>query len=126
MTNNNCVFCNYESLAVLCESETMYLMMDEYPVSKGHMLVIPKRHVKSFFDMLDRELFEMYQLLQWGKNKLRKQYHPSGYNIGINEGKVAGQTIMHLNIHLIPRYEDDVDNPIGGIRGVIPDKKTYK
>ena len=100
-------------------------VFDEFPVSIGHTLIIPKRHVESLFELTDEELKDIYTLIVQSKNKLDELYKPDGYNIGINEGRAAGRTIDHVHIHIIPRYIGDVENPRGGIRGVIPDKKEY-
>jgi len=99
--------------------------LDGYPVSKGHCLVIPRRHVASFFDCTSDERMEMLELLAEAKSLLDLQYHPDGYNIGLNNGAAAGQTVMHVHMHLIPRYRGDVRDPRGGVRWVIPDKAAY-
>ena len=100
-------------------------MYDKYPVSSGHMLIIPKRHVANFFDTTLEEKLAIFEIIDQCKRKLDEERSPDGYNIGINCGKAAGQTIFHVHVHLIPRYEGDLDNPQGGVRGVIPDKRVY-
>ncbi|MBP8820297.1 MAG: HIT family protein [Syntrophomonadaceae bacterium] len=120
---SNCIFCNQEEIVL--ENELAWARYDKYPVSPGHMLIITKRHVAEFFDTTIEERRALNNLLEEAKKMLHREYSPDGYNIGVNCGTVAGQTIMHLHIHLIPRYQGDIDNPRGGVRGVIPDKRIY-
>ena len=119
----NCVFCNHEN--VIFENELAYAVYYKYPVSEGHMLVITKRHKASFFESTEAEKEALFQMLGKCKDIIEKEHSPDGYNIGINDGEHAGQTIMHLHIHVIPRYKGDVEDPRGGVRGVIPYKKVY-
>ena len=98
---------------------------DGFPVSPGHALIIPKRHVASYFDLSVQEREAMTQMMLDVKQKLDDRFHPDGYNIGINVGEYAGQSIFHCHMHLIPRYKGDVENPKGGVRGVIPSKQKY-
>ncbi len=98
---------------------------DAYPVSPGHTLVIPVRHVSSFFDATPEERAAMFSLLEEAKRQLQVKFCPAGYNIGINDGAAAGQTVNHLHIHLIPRYAGDRPDPRGGVRWVIPEKADY-
>jgi len=98
---------------------------DAYPVAPGHTLVIPLRHVASFFDATPEERAAMLELLDEAKKQLQSEFGPAGYNIGINDGAAAGQTVGHLHIHLIPRYAGDQHDPRGGIRWVIPEKAAY-
>lgn len=121
-----CPFCHLDKEAeVVCETPTCIAFYDKYPVSPGHTLIIPKRHVASYFDLSDAERADMGMMLQHVKQTLDKRYHPDGYNIGINIGTAAGQTVFHVHMHLIPRYKGDVANPKGGVRGVIPEKQRY-
>ena len=120
---NNCIFCNQEEL--ILENELTWARYDKYPVSPGHLLIITKRHVADFFDTTLEERQALNNLSEEAKKMLDREYSPDGYNIGVNCGAAAGQTIMHLHIHLIPRYQGDIDNPRGGVRGVIPDKRIY-
>lgn len=120
---NNCVFC--EKKEYVLENEYAYAIFDEFPVSLGHMLIIPKKHVKDFLVSDQKLRLYLFDLLDDAKKLIDSKYHPSGYNIGMNCGKDAGQSIMHLHIHLIPRYKGDTSNPKGGVRGVIPDKMNY-
>lgn len=121
--NNNCIFCNPTN--ILINGEYAYSRLDGFPVSEGHCLVIPKRHVSSIDELTDSELKDLYVVMNQTKTLLRETYQPDGFNIGINEGEAAGQTVEHLHIHIIPRYEGDVVCPRGGVRGVIPGKKEY-
>lgn len=121
--NNNCIFCNPTDIII--NGEYVYSRLDGFPVSEGHCLIIPKRHVNSIDELSDVELKDLYAVLHQTKILLIETYMPDGFNIGINEGEAAGQTVPHLHIHLIPRYEGDVVCPRGGVRGVIPDKKNY-
>jgi diadenosine tetraphosphate (Ap4A) HIT family hydrolase len=121
-----CPFCSLdENVNIICETQTCVAIYDKYPVSPGHTLIIPKRHVASYFDLTVKERGDMDMMLQFVKQILDKQYHPNGYNIGINVNESAGQTVFHVHMHLIPRYRGDVSNPKGGVRGVIPDKQKY-
>ncbi len=121
--DNKCIFCNQEEL--ILENELAWARYDKYPVSPGHILIITKRHVADFFDTTIKERSALNDLLEEAKKKLDQEYSPDGYNIGVNCNTAAGQTVMHLHIHLIPRYQGDIDNPRGGVRGVIPDKRIY-
>ena len=100
-------------------------MKDQFPVSKGHILIIPYEHTETWFIASEEVRLEMMLALSELKVRLDKDYNPDGYNIGINCGEAAGQSVMHLHVHLIPRYQGDVDVPRGGVRGVIPSKQTY-
>lgn len=120
---HNCPFCHRPD--ILIDGEYTYSRLDGFPVSEGHCLIIPKRHVSSIDELTDVELKDLYTILYQTKIFLRETYQPDGFNIGINEGEAAGQTVEHLHIHIIPRYEGDVVCPRGGVRGVIPGKKEY-
>jgi len=118
-----CPFCdkaNYER-----EGDLAFTKTDSYPVSKGHTLVIPKRHISSYFECTDDERLELWSLVEQVKTLLDSVFEPDGFNIGINIGAAAGQTVPHMHIHVIPRYSGDMDDPRGGVRGVIPDKQKY-
>jgi diadenosine tetraphosphate (Ap4A) HIT family hydrolase len=101
------------------------VIRDAFPVSPGHALIIPKRHIASFFETNEEERKAMLEALDQAKEIFDRELKPDGYNIGINEGLTAGQTIMHLHIHLIPRYKGDSSDPRGGIRWIFPDKARY-
>ena len=100
-------------------------VFDGYPVSRGHMLIIPKSHRTTFFDMTLEEKVDVLHCIDKCKEMLDDMYHPSGYNIGVNVGSDGGQSVMHAHVHVIPRYHGDVPNPLGGVRGVIPNKQQY-
>ncbi|GAB6888456.1 HIT family protein [Desulfothermus okinawensis JCM 13304] len=159
--DQGCIFCNSKNFLkthLIYSGINLYAIFDSYPVSPGHALVVPKRHIPSMFDLTTNEWRELFNILiivkklieqkdlkglyiELIKNskdkkanffynnmlkKLNKNSRIEGYNIGINEGEVAGQTIDHLHIHIIPRYLNDVPNPIGGVRNVIPELGDYK
>ncbi len=109
----------------IIENENAFAIYDGFPVSKGHVLVIPKRVVAEIFDLNDEEYSSCFNLVKDVKKILEEEFKPDGFNIGINNGEKAGQTIFHAHIHVIPRYSGDVDNPRGGIRHVIPGKGDY-
>lgn len=119
----NCAFCDQAEM--IMENRLAWAKYDKFPVSPGHMLIISRRHVSDYFAATGEEHQAFSDLLTEAKKLLDEKYHPDGYNIGVNCGETAGQTIMHLHIHLIPRYHGDIDNPRGGVRGVIPSKRIY-
>lgn len=113
----SCVFCDYlNSKNYILENQLAIAIYDHYPVNKGHVLVIPKRHFASYFEATKEEIIAFNALIHKVKELLDGELKPDGYNIGINVGESAGQTIFHLHIHVIPRYFGDVENPRGGIR----------
>lgn len=118
-----CPFCNPDNIVL--ENAHAFAIFDIYPVNKGHLLIIPKRHVSDFFETTVKEREAINLLLEDGRALLKEKFNPDGYNIGINCGETAGQTIFHVHVHLIPRFEGDMDNPRGGVRGVIPEKRIY-
>ena len=125
--NNPCLFCNSKKSGVVHENELAFASYDTYPVSKYHCLIIPKRHIKDYFDLTDQELIACNKLIKIIKKEILDQDQSvKGFNIGTNIGKVSGQSILHCHFHLIPRREGDVENPQGGIRSVIPNKQHYK
>ena len=125
--NNPCLFCNSTQSGLALENEFAYASYDTYPVSEFHCLIIPKRHVKDYFDLSDDEVIACNNLIKQIKDEiLSKDLSVKGFNVGTNSGVIAGQSIMHCHIHLIPRREGDVDNPQGGVRSVIPLKQHYK
>lgn len=124
----NCTFCEIQDDAKripVAQNELAIAIRDGYPVSNGHTLIIPKRHIRSFFDMTETERSSIFNLLTIAKNNLDQEFGPDAYNIGINDGQNAGQTVPHLHIHLIPRYKGDTEDPRGGIRWIMPDKADY-
>ena len=125
--NNPCLFCNSKASGIAHENNLAYSSYDTYPVSEQHCLIIPKRHVVDYFELSNEELVACNDLIKIVKQEvLDKDKNVKAFNIGTNAGKIAGQSIMHCHIHLIPRREGDVDNPQGGVRSVIPKKQHYK
>ena len=124
--DKSCPFCTEVINRVVEENELALAFLDGYPVTQGHTLIIPKRHVADYFDLVQPELNAIQQLIKSRQSQLRK-VDPTitGFNVGINAGKSAGQTVFHCHIHLIPRRHGDMDNPRGGVRGVIPEKQKY-
>ena len=125
--NNPCLFCNSEKSGCAHENELAYASYDSYPVSEYHCLIIPKRHIKDYFDLSNEELIACNELIKIVKKEItNKDTSVKGFNLGTNIGKVSGQSILHCHFHLIPRREGDVENPQGGVRSVIPNKQHYK
>lgn len=124
--NDPCLFCKPKSKEVLAETDLAALVTDTYPVSKGHCLVIPKRHIKTYFECTEEENRDFRILILKAQEYLDKAYSPDGYNIGNNNEIAAGQSVFHLHIHIIPRYKGDVENPKGGVRWVLPKSSQYK
>ena len=125
-STEECLFCNKKKQKIIYSTESMYVVKDSYPVTKLHTLIIPHRHVSNFFDLNDSELGDLSKILKKEKQLLSKLDNKiSAFNVGVNVGKDAGQSIMHCHIHLIPRRKGDIKNPKGGVRGVIPSKQKY-
>ena len=125
--NNPCLFCNTKESGFTFENELAYASYDTYPVSKLHCLIIPKRHIKDFFELTNEELVACNDLVKKVKNEvIKKDPNIEGFNLGTNIGKVSGQSILHCHLHLIPRRSGDVESPQGGVRSVIPNKQHYK
>lgn len=124
---NKCLFCDQfiPNQKPLFENKLAIAYFDEFPVSNGHILIITKRHAATFFDITNEEQIAIIDLLNECKEYIDEKYSPDGYNVGLNCGVSAGQSVMHVHMHLIPRYKGDVENPRGGVRGVIPNKKNY-
>lgn len=120
-----CPFCTLPAHRIIDSNEHGIVVRDGFPVSKGHTLVIPKRHVGSFFEITDEERADLLVLLNKAKVVIQEEFNPDGYNIGINDGPAAGQTVLHLHMHLIPRYKGDRNDPRGGVRWIIPEKADY-
>lgn len=120
-----CPFCNPPEEEIVLANSLCYARYDKYPVSPGHLLLIPYRHTPTLFDATDAELAALLALVRGAKTLLDEQFHPDGYNVGVNVGTAAGQTVMHLHVHLIPRYAGDVGDPRGGVRGAVPEKRVY-
>ncbi len=125
--NNPCLFCNPKESGYIHENDLAYASYDTYPVTENHCLIIPKRHIKDYFNLSNDELIACNNLIKIIKTEIiDKDQTIKGFNIGTNIGKVSGQSILHCHIHLIPRREGDVDNPQGGVRSVIPKMQHYK
>jgi len=118
-----CPFCNIR--APILEDELAFVIFDKYPVNPGHALIIPKRHIENFFEATPYEFIAMLSLLTQMRRRTDAQLAPDGYNVGINVGEAAGQTVKHLHMHLIPRFFGEMENPRGGVRGVIPARQSY-
>ena len=121
--NAPCPFCSFDDIVL--GNELAYVRFDKNPVNPGHCLIIPFRHMANFFGTTDDERQAMLALADAAKQMLDRDFAPQGYNLGINVGEVAGQTVPHVHLHLIPRYAGDAENPRGGVRGVIPVRQNY-
>ena len=125
--DKECVFCQLApEVELLSETATAVAFLDGYPVCEGHTLIVPKRHVANYFDLTIHEQRALWLLVNRCKKILTERYKPDGFNVGINVNEAAGQSVFHVHIHLIPRYKGDVENPKGGVRGVIPFKQKYQ
>ena len=120
-----CSFCTLPASRIWFEGETCIVTKDAFPITNGHTLVLPKRHVQSLFELEENELHEIYKLLKKARNTLIDELGCDGFNVGINDGVSAGQTVPHVHIHLIPRLIGDVEDPRGGVRWIFPDKAKY-
>lgn len=120
-----CPFCNPVADEIVAQNDLCYARWDRYPVSKGHLLVIPFRHTPDYFSMTVEERQAVLALIENCKEVIEEDFKPAGYNIGFNVGVAAGQTVMHCHCHVIPRYVGDVREPRGGVRGVVPGKRGY-
>ena len=125
MSEVSCPFCALPAERILLLADEALVIRDAFPVSPGHTLVVPRRHIGSFFELTDAERACMVELLAQAKAELDLSFQPHGFNIGINEGAAAGQTVPHLHLHLIPRYRGDAPDPRGGVRWVLPAKAKY-
>jgi diadenosine tetraphosphate (Ap4A) HIT family hydrolase len=120
-----CAFCALAPGRIILANDLAVAFRDAFPLSPGHTLIIPRRHAASFFDITKEEREAVFSLLDAAKKGLDAEHHADGYNIGINDGPAAGQTVGHLHLHLIPRYAGDQEDPRGGIRWIIPEKAKY-
>lgn len=120
-----CPFCTLPAERIIDSAHHGVVIRDGFPISAGHTLIIPTRHIGSFFELQADELTELMALLNKAKRVVDQEFAPQGYNVGINDGPAAGQTVPHLHIHLIPRYEGDCTDPRGGVRWIIPSKADY-
>ena len=124
-TRSICPFCTLNPYSVIFKNDYAQAVYDDFPVTLGHALIIPVRHIASFFDATGVEREALFDLLGQVRVELLDKYRPDGFNIGINDGATAGQTVMHLHIHLIPRYSGDTEDPRGGVRWIMPEKAPY-
>ena len=124
----DCIFCKKINCKILKQLKYFFIIRDTaYPVTEHHTLIITNRHVSDFFELSDEENIELNQILKDQKKELKDlDNNISGFNVGVNVGKDAGQSIMHCHIHLIPRRKGDVEDPRGGVRGVIPERQKYR
>lgn len=120
-----CLFCHIDRSKALVENETGFVVFDLHPVSNGHCLIIPEEHHPDYFSLSLKVRKGLDELLMGAKEHLDDCYGPDGYNVGINNGSAAGQTVMHAHIHLIPRYLGDADDPRGGVRWIFPRRASY-
>ncbi|MBW7469720.1 HIT family protein [Marinobacter sp. F4218] len=125
MTEERCPFCSITQDRILLENDSGYLINDGFPISPGHSLIIPRDHYADFFEIPEIVRTDLFRLVDEGKTLLSGSLYPDGYNIGINSGFAAGQTVPHLHIHLIPRFSGDQEDPRGGVRWIFPDKAKY-
>lgn len=124
-TESPCPFCVREADRVLAEDDLTVVYKDGFPISPGHTLIVPKRHVATLFEVTGAEQQALLKALHRAKAILDETHHPDGYNIGINHGQAGGQTVFHLHIHLIPRFKGDREDPRGGVRWVLPEMARY-
>ena len=122
---NTCPFCTLDPTRIIAANNHALAIMDGFPISLGHALIIPKRHIASLFEATRDEREALFDLVEQVRADLLEKYSPDGFNIGINDGTAAGQTVMHLHIHLIPRFAGDQPDPRGGVRWIFPDKAAY-
>ena len=120
-----CIFCNIDKKEILFENELAIAFFDAMPVSKGHTLIIPKRHSENYFELTKEEISAMFELSKKVKEHLDNLYHPDGYNVGFNVNEAGGQSVMHTHMHVIPRYAGDVPHPRGGIRKIVKEKQPF-
>jgi diadenosine tetraphosphate (Ap4A) HIT family hydrolase len=120
-----CPFCEPDADRVWLQNSIGLVLWDAFPVTEGHTLVVPRQHVASIYELSPDHQAALWALVAEARNRLATDQHPDDFNIGLNDGLAAGQTIMHAHIHIIPRREGDVDDPKGGVRWVIPDKARY-
>jgi diadenosine tetraphosphate (Ap4A) HIT family hydrolase len=120
-----CAFCSLPPERIWIQTESTIAFRDAYPLSDGHTLVIPRRHVYSLFDLPEEEQQHLWSQVSVVRRFLQEAFKPDGFNVGLNDGEVAGQTVSHAHIHIIPRYRGDVSDPRGGVRWVIPAKAPY-
>ena len=122
---DNCPFCEPEPDRVWLRTDTAMVLWDAFPITGGHSLVVPRQHVASIYELSAEEQAALWALVAEARGRLNDDLHPDGFNVGLNDGEAAGQTILHAHIHIIPRYSGDVADPRGGVRWIIPEKARY-
>ena len=120
-----CPFCSIAPDKIIAQNAQTYTVRDTLPVSPGHTLIVPKRHIAGIFEATKDEVSALWDAVQQARNGLLKEFSPDGFNIGFNDGLASGQTILHLHLHIIPRYKGDMPDPRGGIRWIFPEKAKY-
>jgi diadenosine tetraphosphate (Ap4A) HIT family hydrolase len=125
MGQHDCPFCRLEKSRIRLENDCAVAFRDAFPLTDGHMLVVPKRHVASLFSLPDEEQASLWRLVAQVRGKLASELQPDGFNVGVNDGPAAGQTVLHAHVHVIPRRVGDVVDPRGGVRWVMPAKAQY-
>ena len=123
--DQRCPFCHLEKSRITLENDCAVAIPDAFPVAEGHMLVVPKRHVASLFNLPEEEQAALWRLVALVRGKLMDELRPDGFNVGVNDGPAAGQTVPHAHVHIIPRRAGDVPDPRGGVRWVVPGKAPY-
>lgn len=125
MMIHNSPFGEIDKESIILESDSFIAFLDRFPITKGHTLVVPKQVVSSIYDLQPSEQLDLWDAVKETRSMLLEAYKPDGFNIGVNDGEAAGQTIAHAHIHIIPRYKNDQPDPRGGIRWIFPDKAKY-
>jgi len=125
MKTKNCIFCNIEKVCIIFSNKEFYIIKDNFPVSPGHLLIITKEHQENYFELSDKQKADLGNMISKAKEIVESEFKPDGYNIGMNCGLSAGQTVMHFHCHLIPRYTGYMKNPRGGVRHCIEGKGNY-
>jgi diadenosine tetraphosphate (Ap4A) HIT family hydrolase len=125
MSANICPFCSTDQSKILVANDLAIAFLDGFPVTPGHCLIVPKRHIASLFEATPEERTALFDLVADARQLLLAEHGPDGFNVGINDGPAAGQTVLHLHIHLIPRYAGDTEDPRGGVRWIMPEKAPY-
>jgi diadenosine tetraphosphate (Ap4A) HIT family hydrolase len=123
--DQRCPFCHLENSRITLENDYAVAIPDAFPVAEGHMLIVPKRHVAGLFDLPDEEQAAVWRLVAQVRGRLASELRPHGFNVGVNDGPAAGQTVLHAHVHVIPRRAGDVADPRGGVRWVVPAKAQY-
>ncbi len=122
---DNCPFCEPQPDRVWLRTETGIVLWDAFPITRGHSLVVPRQHVASIYELSAEEQAALWALVAKARGRLNDDMHPDGFNVSLNDGEAAGQTILHAHIHIIPRYSGDVADPRGGVRWIVPEKARY-